>query len=174
MNNIKQPKKPTTKQIIIPYNSTLQQLISNINIETIKTISIQIYYSLLQQNIFTKDKTHTASDVTGQIVQYHGSTIRKWVCAWKVRSEKWESKRGKHPKYANPLSDEDLAHKARTWVSLNSCVKGAPNMRVYDFQNYLNTKLLKDILLKPVDESKARRWLMKLGFKVVNLKCILV
>jgi hypothetical protein len=39
---------------------------------------------------------------------------------------------------------------------------------VLDFRDYLHDELLKDFEIE-IDESKARRWLIKLGFKVSSV-----
>ena len=61
---------------------------------------------------------------------------------------------------------------ARTFIMENAAPKGKPNMKVTDFQDFVNTILLKDIGVKslnsfcvPISEETTRKWLYRFGLQ---------
>ena len=66
--------------------------------------------------------------------------------------------------------EEELQGQCRQWIKEHSSPKGQPNMKVADFQQWLNTTLLPSaphLRLESVGPGCAREWLHRLGFKPV-------
>ena len=100
----------------------------------------------------------------------HARTLLRWKRDFELGGFTFiPSKKGRHQR---PwiLTDEAFKMKARTFIMENAAPKGIPNMKVTDFQIFVNTVLLKDVdvqslngIRAPISKETARKWLYKLG-----------
>ena len=68
------------------------------------------------------------------------------------------------------LTDEAFKMTATTFIMENAAPKGIPNMKITDFQVFVNIVLLKAVHVQspnciraPISKETARKWLYKLG-----------
>lgn len=102
----------------------------------------------------------------------HPDTLEKWWRSFKRGGFKLTPMlKGR---YERPwiFDDESLSMKAREFIMENAAPKGRPNMRVDDFQRFVNEDLLNSMkveelhgLRAPISRECARQWLYRLGCK---------
>lgn len=78
------------------------------------------------------------------------------------------TKQGQHS-HPYILDDENLRHKAATWVHSNSSCKGQPNMTAAKLCDWVNAELLPNATILPgcphqIKNRTAIKWLHDLGF----------
>ena len=134
------------------------------------TLLVQFYTALN-----SCDQRPNMKDVAENVLQHtipkvSSKTLLKWKRAFEMGGFTFiPSRKGK---YQRPwiLDDEAMKLSARTFIMEHAAPKGLPNMKVTDFQDFVNTTLLKDISVKslngicaPISEETARKWLYRLG-----------
>lgn len=106
----------------------------------------------------------------------HPDTLEKWRRKFMKDGFKLSPKQtGRHDR-PWVFEDESIALKARQFILENAAPKGKPNMRVQDFQKFVNEVLLANVsidmldgLRAPISRDTARRWLMKLGCRTKTI-----
>lgn len=114
--------------------------------ENIKIMSIMLTDTFIDH--FGLTKTSAAKE-TALLLGVNEKTIKIWRKGFfKNRGTFSESKQKMH---ARPyiLDDEQLWHKAATWVRSNSSCKGQPNMTAIKFCEWVNTELLLNTSMPP-------------------------
>ena len=135
--------------------------------ESIKIMSIMLCHNFI--NRFGLTKTGSAKE-TAFLLGVNEKTIRIWNKNFVRNGGTFsESKQGRHVR-PYILDDEELRHKAATWVQSNSSIKGQPNMTASKFCDWVNTELLPNVSVPPgcpfqIKKRTATRWLHDLGFR---------
>lgn len=156
--------------VSFPFESQLQTLILDMELNQHKTIALKVFITLLRSGLLESNRIHSAIQFAADVVECSFGGVQKWLTTWKQQGGHSISQRGQHPKHWNFLMDEDYQHKAIKWIQQNKSPKGGPNMRTQDFCNYLNNTLLVDELDTPISDDTARLWLHRLGFKYMDAK----
>ena len=135
--------------------------------ESIKIMSIMLHHNFI--NRFWLTKTGAAKE-TALLLGVNEKTIRIWNKSFLRNSGTFlEPKQGKNV-YPYILDDEELKHKAATWVRSNLSIKGQPNMTASKFCDWVNTELLPSASMPPgcplqIAQRTATRWFHDLGFR---------
>eukprot|EP00734_Pompholyxophrys_sp_LG126_P000175 Pompholyxophrys_sp_v1_NODE_29_length_3693_cov_2.397746.p1 type:complete len:377 gc:universal NODE_29_length_3693_cov_2.397746:3207-2077(-) len=148
------------------YGYTLMtDFLLNQNLNDVKTLGVALYFHFLSKGFSIKN----ALDYSADIIDYHANTLRVWRDEYLEDGAFVESARGRNVKVPWLLEDEDLQKKARQFIRANANKTGEPNMTSVDFAHYLNTDLLKDVVImrkKELSNMTALTYIKRLGFTV--------
>ena len=143
----------------------VRKQIGSLPSSTQRVIALSHYFYLRNSG---KSKTKSKEDAAA-VVDCTPRTLHTWIDECEESDgEIKESLPGQHPKFTSILVDEDIQKRAREWVMQHACVRGQPNMRALDFQQWINSELLPSKFPEnspSISEETARLWLHRLGFK---------
>ena len=135
--------------------------------------------SILLWHIFTGILSLNITDAAGFIGRAIGKsdrTVREWRTTFNTNHGSFpDTLQGKYQRDGVLWQSEDLNKQAAKYVRQNTVVKGKPNLTAGSFCQWINECLLVMQTLEPgyprrVSVETARKWLLELGFTVMEHK----
>ena len=158
------------KQMI---NKFCNEWVESLDRDNRVSLGLFFHFQLMQYFSFTM---MNAAKYAGLLVDRSERTIQEWRKAFfDNNGEISESKQGRYQRTGILWSNEELNHKVCEYVRQKCCVKGQPNMRLWDFCSWVNDVLLPNSTLEPgfprhVSTETARKWLHHVGYEYLSPK----
>ena len=154
---------------------------SNYVLEWIASLSKEdrLSLSILLWHLFVgilSFKLTDAADIIGRVLGRSDRTVREWRVTFNANGGTFpDTLQGKYQREGVLWQNEDLNKIATKYVRENTVVKGRPNLTAGSFCQWVNDCLLTTRVLEPgyprhISVETARKWLLELGFTVMEHK----
>ena len=151
----------------------VQEWIASLSKDDLLSLSILLWHLLVGILLF---KLTDAAEIIGRVLGRSDRTVREWRVTFNANGGTFpDTLQGKYQCDGVLWQNEDLNKIATKYVRENTVVKGRPNLTAGSFCQWVNDCLLTTRVLEPgyprhISIETARKWLLELGFTVMEHK----
>ena len=147
--------------------------VESLSRDDLLSLSILLWYLLVGILSF---KLTDAAEMIGKVLRRSDRTVREWRVSFNANKGTFpDTMQGKYQRDGVLWNNEELNEIATRYVRENTVVKGRPNLTAGSFCQWVNECLLTTQTLEPgyprhISVETARKWLLELGFTVMEHK----